>query len=109
MKTENVTNPTVGQIFYLLTTIRKSGCFFTACFIKKDGTMRIMNCRTGVKKHLKGGTMGYDALSKGLLPVYDMEKKAYRVVNLDTLRWIRFKGVHYQFQIWDSKLVIVIL
>ena len=29
-----------------------NGQFFTIEFIKKDGTLRVMNCRTGVKKYL---------------------------------------------------------
>jgi hypothetical protein len=29
-----------------------NGQFFTVEFIKKDGTLRVMNCRTGVKKYL---------------------------------------------------------
>ena len=31
------------------------GKIFTAKFVKKDGEFRTINCRFGVKKHLKGG------------------------------------------------------
>ena len=31
------------------------GKFFTVEFVKKDGTLRKMNCRLGVAKDLKGG------------------------------------------------------
>ena len=34
----------------------KNGTIFTVDFIKKNGEYRSMNCRTGVKKYLKGGT-----------------------------------------------------
>jgi len=63
---------------------------FTVDFIKKDGTLRTMNCRLGVKKHLKGGTLAYDAEEKNLLPVFDMVKSAYRNINVSTIIEIRF-------------------
>jgi hypothetical protein len=67
-----------------------NGKIFTATFNKKDGTERVMNARLGVKKYLKGGTLAYDAESKGLIPVYDMQykenpEKAYRTINVNTL------------------------
>ena len=35
---------------------------FSVEFTKKDGTLRKMVCRLGVKKHLKGGELGYDPI-----------------------------------------------
>ena len=35
--------------------------FFSVEFYKKDGTLRKMQCRLGVTKHLKGGTKSYDS------------------------------------------------
>jgi hypothetical protein len=68
-----------------------SGLIFSAYFRKKDGTMRQMVCRVGVKAHLKGGKRPYSI--RTLLPVFDMHlakrvedpAKAYRNVNLATL------------------------
>ena len=65
--------------------------FFTVVFRKKDGTLRKMNCRLGVTKHLKGGTKGYD--KSNLVTVYDIVKKGYRTVNLDTLEEIKTRGL----------------
>ena len=65
--------------------------FFTVVFRKKDGTLRKMNCRLGVTKHLKGGTKGYD--KSNLVTVYDIVKKGYRTVNLDTLEEIKARGL----------------
>ena len=67
-----------------------NGKIFTATFNRKDGTERVMNARLGVKKYLKGGNLAYDAESKGLIPVYDMQykenpEKAYRTININTL------------------------
>lgn len=61
------------------------GEFFTVIFIKKDGTTRVMNARFGVKKYLKGGTLPYDPISKGLLPVFDIQKMEYRMINTKTI------------------------
>ena len=61
------------------------GRIFTAYFRKKNGEMRTMNCRRGVKAHLSGGNLPYDPKAKLLLPVFDMQKEEYRMVNLASL------------------------
>ena len=61
------------------------GRIFSVYFRKKDGSMREMICRRGVKKHLAGGTLRYDPKPKLLLPVFDMQLRKYRMVNLKTL------------------------
>ena len=58
---------------------------FTATFIKKDGSTRVMNCQLGVKKHLKGGEQKFNPIEKNLLTVFDMQKKEYRMINISTL------------------------
>lgn len=75
------------------------GSIFTVVFTKKDGTDRKMNARIGVKKDLKGGELKYDAKSKGLIVVYDIDcgkkrqsdddKACYRMVNRDTIKSLR--------------------
>lgn len=65
---------------------------FSVDFVKKDGSLRKMIARLGVKKHLHGGTLKYNAEEKSLLPVFDMEKQAYRMVNISTIQEIRFNG-----------------
>jgi len=64
---------------------KTNGKFFTVVFVKKDGTPRVMNARLGVKVHLRGGELGYDAEAKGLLPVFDVKTGEYRVINLKTI------------------------
>lgn len=51
--------------------------FFTVTFEKKDGTLRTMNCRKGVKKHLKGGDSTI-AHKRDLVSVYDVKSRGYR-------------------------------
>ena len=69
------------------------GKFFSATFIKKNGEIRKMLCRTGVKKHLKGGQKRYDY--DDLLTVYDVKKKGYRTIPLGRLLTVRAKGKLY--------------
>ena len=76
------------------------GKFFTVTFIKKDGTERVMNARLGVKVYLKGGTLAYDAESKGLVPVWDpiAQKETgngYRMITLATITNIKIGSNEY--------------
>ena len=59
------------------------GKFFTVVFVKKDGTTRVMNCRLGVTKHLKGGVSTLNPSE--FLTVYDMQAEGYRAINLSTI------------------------
>jgi len=74
------------------------GKFFTVTFIKKDGTTRVMNARLGVKAYLKGGELPYDAASKGLIPVFDIPKRSYRMVNLNTITDLKIGNNTYKVQ-----------
>ena len=75
------------------------GQIFTVAFIKKtDGTQRIMNCRLGVTRYLKGGVLPYDAKAKGYIPVYDLQKKAYRILNTNTLTALKIGGEAWKVQ-----------
>jgi hypothetical protein len=72
------------------------GKFFTVTFIKKDGTTRVMNARLGVKAYLKGGDLPYDAASKGLIPVFDIPKRAYRMININTISDLKIGNNEYK-------------
>lgn len=69
------------------------GKFFSVEFIKKDGSYRKMNCRIGVKKGVKGTGMSYDPIKNGVLPVWDLQKDAFRMINLKTIKKINGKKV----------------
>jgi hypothetical protein len=71
------------------------GEIFTVTFVKKDGTTRVMNARLGVKRYLRGGSLPYDPISKGLLPVYDLQKNDYRIINLNTIISAKVGGQDY--------------
>ena len=55
-----------------------------------------MQCRMGVKKHLKGGDKAYDAKSKGLLTVYDLNAKGYRSIPVENVLRLSVNGQQFQ-------------
>ena len=65
-------------------------------FIKKDGNERTMTFRLGVKKNLAGGVNNVERLDRPYLTVFDMQKDAYRTVNLRTLKAITVDGITYE-------------
>lgn len=92
------------------------GRIFTVDFVKRtDNTMRTMSCRRGVKKGVKGVGQSYDPAAKNLLTVYDMqkldpsrasnqgksvdemEKGAFRNINLEALVALRMGGKAYDW------------
>lgn len=67
-----------------------NGRFVSVTFQKADGTLRVMLCRLGVTKHLKGGESTLDA--DKFLTVYDVQKEGYRAINKSTIQSIRISG-----------------
>jgi len=67
--------------------IIKSSRFFSAEFIKKDGTVRYIRGRAGVTKYLKPNAkpQAYKPSEMGYLTIWDMVKKEYRLINSQTL------------------------
>lgn len=72
------------------------GKFFTVLFIKKNGQERVMNARLGVKKYLHGGSLRYDPIAKGLLPVLDVQIQEYRMINFNTLKMVKIGKITYK-------------
>lgn len=74
----------------MLEQIKKTnGRIFSVTFVKKDGSIRKMTARLGVKKDLKGVGLKFDPTKRSLVVVFDMHKRAYRMINLQTI--ITFK------------------
>ena len=88
MKGINMNN----QINNIMSVIN-SGRIFTACFTKKDGSERVMNCRTQVSKNVTGKGMSYDPKNLGYLVVFDMKRNDFRMINLNTLKWVKADGL----------------
>ena len=66
--------------------------FFGATFIKKDGSLRKIHCRLGVKRYTKGGKLSYNQDYYNYLTVYDLQKKAYRTINVNQLLTINTRN-----------------
>ncbi|SFV58317.1 hypothetical protein MNB_SM-7-1327 [hydrothermal vent metagenome] len=71
------------------------GKIFSCEFIKKDGSLRKMIARIGVKKNLKGGKNGASE-KNSLITVWDMTVGGYRMINLATLQALKVGGVRYE-------------
>ena len=67
------------------------GQIFTVTFTKKDGTTRVMNCRTGVAKHLKGGKSTISN-HDNLISVYDLQSKGYRCFDINSVTRAKING-----------------
>ncbi len=59
------------------------GKWFSCAFIKKDGSMRVMNGRIGCHKGVKG--IGRKFQKYNLVTVFDAQAKEYRMINVDTM------------------------
>lgn len=60
--------------------------FFTAHFIKKNNTTRVLNCMLGKRWEAKTDrTQPYNPEDYNLIKVYDLKKKEFRIINFDTL------------------------
>ena len=61
------------------------GKIFSTTFIKKDNTVRTLTSRTGKQYTPTGNKAPYKPAVYNLIPLYDMRKKAFRMLNLNTL------------------------
>ena len=84
--------------------------WFALTFVKRGkkngegaGEVRTIRCRTGVTKHLKGGSLGYDAKAKGLVVVWIIEPdrkpngkdNGYRCIPVDGIIGLKAEGREY--------------
>ena len=72
------------------------GKLFTVVFVKSDDKVRVMNCRTGVSKFIKGGKSTI-AGKENLINVWDVKSEGYRCFNVDSVLMIKISGQEYDF------------
>ena len=78
-----------------LELIRKSkGKYFGVSFYKKNGELRAMSARLGVKKGVNGKGQKYNPADFGLLTAYS--KDGFRMINLNTLVSLKVEGEEYR-------------
>ena len=85
-----IDNDTARKYIY-----KTNGQIFSAVFRKKNGEKRLMNCRTKVHKYVKGIGLKFKPQERGLVTVFDLQKGAYRFINLETLEELKIGGVEY--------------
>ena len=82
-----------------------SNKIFSVCWLKKNGEIRCANARVSVKRFVKGTGKSKSYSKDNLLTVYLMwtmdgqtfqAESGYRSLNLDSVKWIKMAGVHYE-------------
>ena len=78
---------------------KSNGRIFSAVFVKKDNTHRLMNARLGKRYKSKTGKAApYKPSNYNLLPVYDMKIKEFRMLNFDTLLSLSINKNNYKIK-----------
>jgi hypothetical protein len=70
---------------------QSNGKMVTVSFIKKDGSLRVLNGRLGVKKYLKGGKINTN--TDEYINIYDVKNQGYRSINRSTIVALRMQGI----------------
>jgi len=73
------------------------GKFFSVEFVKKDGSVRKMTARLGVRKGITGKGLAFNPAEKDLMVVWATDRKKHRMINLKTINAIKFNGVVNNF------------
>lgn len=69
-----------------------NGQIFGVQFVKKDGSIRDMVARLGVKKGVTGEGMKYNPADFNLITAFDMHIKKHRHISVDTLTQLKING-----------------
>lgn len=95
-----MSNPT--RVYQDIDIRTRNGQFFRVDFIKKNGDLREMHARRFVDKW-DGPTTGepreWNPEEKDLLQVWDVEKEAYRFINLRTVQLVRAGGDEIRYDV----------
>ena len=80
------------KVGVILSTLKQTKEEFIFLFRKKNGKKRLIRCRFGVRHNIKGGTNHTQQNHFPYQTVWDLDKKAYRTINMDTAKSIIRKG-----------------
>lgn len=76
-----------------------SGKVFGVSFVKRTtGEVRTMSARTGVRKYITGEGLKFSPSQYNLVTVFDMNKRAYRMVNLEGVTGLNMEGATYEVE-----------
>lgn len=91
-----LTSARAGVAAKMIDDAGANGKFFSVKFVKKDGSIREMTCRLGVKKALRGGER---TLPLSYIVAYDVnvqeddKRGGYRAINPETVLEVNGKRV----------------
>ena len=71
------------------------GKIFSTSFIKKDNTIRTLTSRTGKQYTPTGKAAPFKPSDYNLISLYDMRKKAFRMLNFNTLITLSINKTKY--------------
>lgn len=75
------------------------GKVFGVTFIKRTtGEARTMQARLGVKKGVTGEGLKFNPKDYALIPVYEMPKQQFRMINLEGLTDLTMEGEKYEVE-----------
>lgn len=75
---------------------QSNGRIFSTTYVKKDNTLRTLTARTGKQYTPKTGRKApYKPQNYNLLPLYDMKKKSFRMLNFETLLTLSINNNKY--------------
>lgn len=83
-----------SKVAEVLADLEAKGGFFSIDFVKKTGELRTMNCRF-LHDHTRARYIA-DGIHHNCLTVYDVAKRAFRQINLETALEIRGNGNVYR-------------
>lgn len=86
---------TISKVSAVELINKSRGRIFTVTYKKKDNSIRVMNCRLGVRKGVSGVGMAYEPALRGLKSVFDMQKKEFRMLNLETIKMLKMNGEEF--------------
>jgi hypothetical protein len=72
--------------------VGNEGKLFSIVFKKKDGSIRRMVARLGVKQNLTGRGLLYNADARNNIVLFSMKDRAYRTINVDRLLRVKAFG-----------------
>lgn len=88
---------TITTAVEFLNKLRVDG-IVTVCFIKKDGSERVMKCTLNFKRipkkfHPKNdldlGRIVHEIATMGHVRVFDLDENEWRIVNTKTTKWLQ--------------------
>ena len=93
MKTKQITKEEAKKLI-----LENRSSIFSVLFTKKDGSKRSMSARLNVKSKLKGGELRYNPSDFNYIIAYDMTKKNYRTININTLERLKLNKREYDIK-----------